>query len=365
MNPELSFEEILALVDAIDPKKYAKTRNHLRGAVTQLSPYITRGVISVATIRDRVLARYTAKEAEKFIQELAWREYFQKVFGAKGKAIFSDLRFHRDDWHHHELVTAVVKGQTGITALDTEIKKLFETGYMHNHARMWTAMLSCNVAKAHWYAMSRWLYFHLLDGDLASNTLSWQWVAGTSVAQPYVANQVLINACSDSTDLGTYLDLDKEMVGRQGIPQELKAHEPFMYRTEYPEGDELPPLTGVTVFLYHPWSLDPLWHQGEPGVRILVLEPRLFDAYPVSNRVLQHLITLARTHVPNIKLYIGNVETLPGLTTVASIHSKAHPATTYFPGIREPVVELFPGVTGYYPSFFKFWQACLVSQKGR
>lgn len=363
MNPTLSLEEILALVDAIDPKKYAKTRNHLRGAVTHLSPYITRGVISVTTIRDRVLAQYSPLDAEKLLQELAWREYFQKVFAAKGKAIFSDLRFHRTDWKHEELVSAVVEGHTGITAIDAEIKRLLETGYMHNHARMWTAMLSCNVAKAHWYSMSRWMYFHLLDGDLASNTLSWQWVAGTSVAQPYMANQALINACSDTSDSGTYLDTDKTLLGHGAIAEELIAHEPFSYQTHYPVSDELPPVSDATVFLYHPWSLDPLWHQGEPGVRILVLEPRLFDAYPVSELVLEHLTTLAKTHVPNIQLYVGNVETIPGLKTARIIYSKAHPATTYFPGIRESTDELFPSVTGYYPSFFTFWQACIASQK--
>ena len=363
MNPRLSLTEIFELVDAIDPKKYAQSRNHLRGAVTQLSPYITRGVISLPTIRKRILARHSPADSLKLIQELAWREYFQKVFEAKGKAIFSDLRFHSLMWSHHELVTAIVNAQTGITAIDKEIKRLIATGYMHNHARMWTAMLACTVAKAHWDTMSRWLYFHLLDGDLASNTLSWQWVAGTSTAHPYKANQTLINACSDTTDSGTYVDMDKDLIGEGDIPPGLRTHEPFLCHTAYPPGDTLPPLQGTTVFVYHPWSLDPLWHRDEPGLRILVIEPRLYDKYPISKRVMEHLITVARTQVPGIKLYVGNIETVPGLTTAGALYSKAHPTTPYFPGIRESPDELFPNVKGYYPSFSKFWQACLLREK--
>jgi deoxyribodipyrimidine photo-lyase len=158
MNPHLTHEEILILIDDFNPVTYAKTRNHLRGAVSRLSPYISRGVIILPAIRAQVLKKYTAQNAQKFIQELAWREYFQKVFSAKGAEIFSDLRFSRDDWQHHEVVTAIKSASTGITVIDEKLKELMETGYMHNHARMWTAMLACNVGKAHWYDMSRFLY---------------------------------------------------------------------------------------------------------------------------------------------------------------------------------------------------------------
>lgn len=358
MNPKLTYAEILALVDAIDPTVYAKTRNHLSGAVTKLSPYITRGVISLPAIRDRVLSRFSVEQSEKFIQELAWREYFQKVFVAKEVSIFSDLRFPQAGVVHHELIESVITGNTGITAVDKEIQQLLEIGYMHNHARLWTAMIACNVGKAHWYTMSRFLYYHLLDGDLASNSLSWQWVAGTSSSKPYCANQDLINACSDTNDTGTFLSTPSEMIGRGEIPEVLKTHISFTYQMEYPISDPLPELSGQTVFLYHPFNIDPLWHASEEGVRICVIEPRLFDAHPVSLNVYRHFQTLMRTHIPNVHVYVGNIETLEALKNAPSIFSRSHPTTTHFPGVQEPVAELFPHVTGYYPSFFKFWQAC-------
>ena len=75
-----------------------------------------------------------------------------------------------------QLPEAVVKAETGIKMLDQAIKNLYETGYVHNHARMWIASLVC-VGQTKWQIPAKWLYYNLLDGDPASNNLSWQWFA--------------------------------------------------------------------------------------------------------------------------------------------------------------------------------------------
>lgn len=355
MNPELSYSEILELIDSFDPVQYAKTRNHLRGGVSRLSPYITRGVISLPAVRNQILKKYQLSEVQKFIQELAWREYFQKVYLVKGKKIFSDLRFSRHDWQHNEVVTAIDSAITGIEAVDKAILELKETGYMHNHARLWTAMLACNVARAHWLTMSKWMYYHLLDGDLAPNTLSWQWVAGTSIQKQYFVNQALINACSDTKQTQTYLDRDTKIIS---IPKELVTHNPFLYKMIYPTSDEVGDVTGQTVLLYHPFSIDPLWRKDElEAQRIFVIEPRLFDNFPISPLVLEHMLKLLKTHVPTAKIFVGNVETIAGIKS-AKVFSKTHPATTHFPGNFDDSEELFPQVKGEYQSFFKFWNQC-------
>jgi deoxyribodipyrimidine photo-lyase len=357
MNPKFSYTQILQLIDDFSPASYAKTRNHLRGSVSRLSPYITRGVITLPAVQARILQNHPGNQAEKFIQELAWREYFQKVYLAKGKEIFADLRYERNDWEHGDVVQAIALAETGIQAIDTEIVQLQQTGYMHNHARMWTAMLACNVAKADWRVMSKWLYYYLIDGDLASNTLSWQWVAGTSSAKRYVADQSLINGCSDTKQVGTYLDIERTQVGEGMVPEILQASESFDLQTTYPKSAVIESLSGKTVHLYHPWSIDPLWKKDEEGEKIFIIEPRLFDVYPVSEVVIEHMCSLVDTHVPTAKIYVGNVETLPDISS-ATVYSKKHPATTHFPGTKEPVAELYPDVQGYYPSFFKFWNAC-------
>jgi deoxyribodipyrimidine photo-lyase len=131
-----SYAEILDMIDEIDPVEYAKTRNHLSGAVTKLSPYITRGIIPLPLIRDRLLEKHAVKDCEKLIQELAWREYFQNVWHEKDDEIFADMRFPRDDWRHAGIVSAIADAATGVEVLDEGIKELYETGYAHNHMRM-------------------------------------------------------------------------------------------------------------------------------------------------------------------------------------------------------------------------------------
>ena len=88
-----TYAEILHRIRAIDPVKYSSTRNYIYGAVTYLSPYISRGVISTKFILSEVLKKcYKPAQIEKFIQELAWRDYWQQVWVSKGTAINTDLK---------------------------------------------------------------------------------------------------------------------------------------------------------------------------------------------------------------------------------------------------------------------------------
>jgi deoxyribodipyrimidine photo-lyase len=357
-----SKSELLEYIARFDVVEYARTRNHVRGGVSYLSPFITHGVVTLPEIRSIVLERYSYDQAEKFIQELAWREYFQKVFATKGDDIFSDLRFPRSDWKHHELVTAITTATTGIAAIDAAVAELYKTGYMHNHARLWVAMLACNVAKADWCEMSRWFYYHLIDGDVASNTLSWQWVAGTSVQKQYVANQDLINSWTGSKERGTYLDNPLEEVGSETIPTVLQPHTTLELTTMYQASDEIPDLAGKTVYLYTPYTLNPDWRRGEKGIKIVAIDPAWFDRFPVSQLVMDFIQTLIRTHLPTAVIYVGAVTEIPALASTTTIHTIAHTSTKKFPGRHDVLPDLFPQATGYYPSFFKFWQACLASR---
>jgi deoxyribodipyrimidine photo-lyase len=111
------------------------------------------------------------------------------------------------------------------------------------------------------------------------------------------------------------------------------------------------------VFIYHPWSIDPLWRKGEEGKRIFVIEPRLFNKFPVSKLVMEHMLTLLSVHVPDVQIYVGNIETLPDIEK-AEVFSKRHPATQHYPGTQDRGEELYPEVQGYFTSFFNFWKAC-------
>ena len=142
-----TYSEILYRMKRVQPIKYGKTRNFINGAVTYLSPYISRGVISTAQVFEWVKEEtpYSLSSMEKFIQELAWRDYWQQVWRAKGDLINSDLKHTQVPIRNTAMPLAVDQANTGITAIDRGIEKLYQSGYMHNHLRMYTAAICCNA----------------------------------------------------------------------------------------------------------------------------------------------------------------------------------------------------------------------------
>ena len=106
--------------------QYAKTRNFVNGAVTYLSPYISRGAISVKQVMETVLHKgYKPYQIEKFLQELAWREYFQRVWQHTDDGIWKDIKQLQPDILHYKMLTAIDKASPGIEAIDEAIKKLY------------------------------------------------------------------------------------------------------------------------------------------------------------------------------------------------------------------------------------------------
>ena len=143
------YEEIMERIESINPTEYAKTRNHINGAVTYLSPYISRGVISTKQILEKILDKgYATGQVEKFIQELARREYFQRVWQHLEDDIFDDIKIRYTGIQHRNIPTAITEANTGIHSIDEAIRELYTTGYMHNHLRMYTASITCNIAKS-------------------------------------------------------------------------------------------------------------------------------------------------------------------------------------------------------------------------
>jgi deoxyribodipyrimidine photo-lyase len=178
---------------AIDPAAYARTRNHVEGVVTRLSPWLRHGVLSLAEVRDAALARVQRPDdAAKLIAELGWRDYWQQVYAAVGSRIRQPIEppSHTSRVPTLEHVPPdVLAAQTGMQCIDAFVQKLHSTGWLHNHERMWLASWLVHVRGVRWQAGADWFLSHLLDGDPASNHLSWQWVAGTFSAKPYLFNR--------------------------------------------------------------------------------------------------------------------------------------------------------------------------------
>ncbi|MEA1785178.1 FAD-binding domain-containing protein [Arenibacter sp. GZD96] len=357
MKFETDFRRILKKIDEINPEAYAKTRNYANGAVTQLSPYISRGVVSTKMVVAHIYAlKLPYHQTEKLIQELTWRDYWQQVWKHKGDAINTDLLSPQSNVLHHEMPKSMIHAQTGIDAIDSAILALYQEGYMHNHMRMYVASVACNIGKSHWHTPAKWMYYHLLDGDWASNALSWQWVAGCNSKKKYYANQENINHFFYGTQSGTFLDESYETLPNILCPEILKETEVPQMTTQLPESHAPRIDNNYPTLLYNYYNMDPLWRKDEKANRILLLEPSFFKKDPISQKCLDFLLAL-RINIPDIQVYTGEFSQFQKDTKARQCVFKEHPLNKHYVGIEEPRDWIFD-VGGYYPSFFSYWKHC-------
>ncbi|MEM1257983.1 MAG: FAD-binding domain-containing protein [Bacteroidota bacterium] len=352
-----SIDFINKRIGDIEPIAYGSSRNFIDGAVTYLSPYISRGVISTKQVMEAILKRgYKPHRIEKFLQELAWRDYWQHVWKVKGDVINADLKRPQPDASNFGIPAAVTAAKTGIEALDSATTHFYETGYLHNHVRMYIASICCNVAKCHWSQPAKWMYYHLLDGDWASNALSWQWVAGSNSSKKYYANQGNINKFCYSKQRRTFLDVSYEELSKMGIPDELTKLTPFSLKTSLPKSDVLTIDPALPTLIYNFYNLDPNWKSEKKANRILLLEPSHFEKYPVSEKSIAFILKLSK-NIDGAQLFVGEFQDLISKHITGQVFFKEHPANNHYQGIQEERDWMFT-VTGYFPSFFAFWKKC-------
>lgn len=353
-----NYTDILAAIDAIDPIAYGQTRNYLNGAVTRLSPYISRGVISTRQVMQAVLSKgYQPKQIEALLKELAWRDYFQQVGIARRHSLSGYLKHQQLPVRHEQLPVAVAQANTGIEAIDEAIATLYNTGYMHNHARMYVAAITCNIAQSHWLLPARWMYYYLLDADWASNACSWQWVAGSFSNKKYYANQENINRYCNTRQQHTFLDVAYEQLPHLPVPQALQNTTVPLLTTNLPPVARLTVQSHLPTLIYNFYNLDPLWRKDEPANRILLLEPSHFSQYPVSDKSIAFALQLAH-NIPGLQVYTGELDDLITQYNLQQIYFKEHPLFIHYKGTAEPRDWMFEKVKGYYPSFFAYWKKC-------
>ncbi|MGU3408804.1 FAD-binding domain-containing protein [Microbacterium sp. M1A1_1b] len=164
--------------------EYRRDRNHdlgpARTNVSGLSPYIRHRLITEHEVVDAVLARHSLSAADKFVQEVFWRTYWKGWLEQRPEV------WRRYRAEVRDLLAAdppdgyadAVAGRSGIDAMDAWVRELVDTGYLHNHVRMWFASIWVFTLGLPWQLGADFFLRHLLDGDAASNTLSWRWVAG-------------------------------------------------------------------------------------------------------------------------------------------------------------------------------------------
>jgi deoxyribodipyrimidine photo-lyase len=212
---------------------YAGARNidrdpDARPTTSALSPYLRRRLITEAEVVAAVDGAFGDGGGEKFVSEVFWRTYFKGYLETHPDAWAACLSLAAAD--HGRLVSdsglrrtyeAAVEGRTGIEGFDDWARELVETGWLHNHARMWFASIWIFTLRLPWALGADFFMSHLIDGDPASNTLSWRWVAGLHTrGKHYVARAKNIRRYTDGrfdpVDLDEHPDpLDEAMPPRE------------------------------------------------------------------------------------------------------------------------------------------------------
>jgi len=184
--------EALRRLHAHDPAAYGRTRNYLDAAVSGLSPYLRHGMLSAVEVKEHLNARFPNDPArlEEFLRQLAWRDFFEKVLAWHGRGLDDDLEEPKHAVSRSARIPLdVLSGDTGLPCVDGMRHELFEHGHLHNHARLWFAAYLCHFRGVRWQLGAQLFRQHLYDGDLASNSCSWQWVEGTFSSKPYFMNK--------------------------------------------------------------------------------------------------------------------------------------------------------------------------------
>lgn len=359
---------------AVRPAAYAATRNRLDGAVSGLSPYVTHGFLTLREVLAGVAARHRLDVQHKFVYELGWRAYFRHVWTHRGSDILASLHggVLPEAAYARELPADLREARTGVPAIDQAVRTLYATGMLHNHARMWLASYVVHLRKVHWRAGADWLHGHLLDGDLASNHLSWQWVAGTGSHKPYLFNAENVARYAPATwhSPGTVIDASYEALdaiarsprrvaaaGRgDGVEEPaLWGEPPAWLDCQAPDAAHV---RGSEVWLVHPWSLGALPEDLPSGTRVIGLFSADFHrAWPWNERRWRFVGERMSELVP--LRWCGDARAIgEALASARSVRSVAEPHLEPWLGRWADLVEtpaLFPEVPRRCDSFSQWW----------
>lgn len=178
--------------------EYSKLRNfdygpNNRSNVSCLSPYITHGIINEKEVIKKSLHKFSFAKNEKFIQEVLWRTYWKGWLELR-PSVWTDflieLKNIKEDFQNNQAYKNAIEGKTNVECFNHWVNELKENNYLHNHTRMWFASIWIFTLNLPWQLGAEFFMQHLYDGDAASNTLGWRWVAGIQTqGKHYLASE--------------------------------------------------------------------------------------------------------------------------------------------------------------------------------
>lgn len=226
-----SFNDLKNKLKLIHPLHYGQSRNHLNGSITHLSRYISSGLISTIEVIDYCVDHFGYEASLPLIKQLLWRIYFKHKLHTYPYLSFQNMDCYKtglqDEDYSKHLPNDIMKGETSNKIINVFIHTLINTGYLHNHARLYLSSYIIHFRRIHWKTGADWMFNHLVDADIASNYCSWQWVASTGSSKPYLynleniskfAHQGLPISPKDNPELlGSYEDIAQRYFDKKGV----------------------------------------------------------------------------------------------------------------------------------------------------
>ena len=178
--------------------EYSRLRNFDFGPekrlnVSCLSPYITHGIINEEEVIQKSLSKFSFSKNEKFIQEVLWRTYWKGWLELRPNVwtdYLLELNQIKNEFQNNQDYLSAIEGKTNVDCFNEWVNELKENNYLHNHTRMWFASIWIFTLELPWQLGAEFFMQHLFDGDAASNTLGWRWVAGIQTqGKHYLASE--------------------------------------------------------------------------------------------------------------------------------------------------------------------------------
>lgn len=331
----------LQRLSAANAEDYARTRNQLSGAVTGLSPYLRHGCLSLPETVADVRARF-GKRGHKLIAELAYRDYFRQGWYRFGDAIMQPMEQPKVVLGSQPMPDFIAQGFTGLVCMDDIVHQLQKVGYVHNHARMWFAAYIIHWLKIDWRQAAAWFESQLLDGDIASNHLSWQWIASSFSSKPYLFNKEnLLKFDGESwcrqCRVRCPFDASYEQLQQQLFTDVVGNEKPITHQLHPPKSS---PKGVATMVWVHDEMLSPSHALSAFNLPALfVLDPALYQAWPLKR--LQFMADCL-AEMPEVEVWVGATSQVLAQRTQGRILTQNTPQKALKQAVSELNMEWRP-----------------------
>jgi deoxyribodipyrimidine photo-lyase len=317
--------EALKRLNTLDIEAYNRNSNFLNGSVSKLSPYFRYGCITLKEASDHVRNRFGA-DSLKFVEELARRDYWRRVWHSLGNGIFSDIEDPKVALGDKLLPDFIRQGITGLPCMDGFVRDLVHEGHVHGHARKWFAAYIVHWLKVDWREAADWFESHLLDGDKGTNHLSWQWVASLFSSKPYYFNKESLArhtgekycaTCKVNCPFDASHEALNEKLFSNTSPAAAKVHRVMM-----PERSPISLHRAIAILVHDEMlsAAHPLLRKPMP--KIFVFDDFLYSKWPLKR--LQFLADCL-SELQDVEIWIGDTRAVLNERGVGQIVTQATP----------------------------------------